>query len=78
MILETEEQEARVLADALATVLNQQQHGLYTGFRTPEETFAAYSSRAFRYPRADSSGRAEAAAYGPFVGVPENQLDRSA
>jgi hypothetical protein len=35
----------------------------------------AASGRVFRYPRGDSAGRAQAAAYGRSVGVPENQLD---
>jgi hypothetical protein len=46
-----------------------------TARRTPEETFVVYSGRILRYPRRDSSGRAEAAAYGRSLGVPENQLD---
>ncbi len=71
---EAEEQEAGVLAEALAKVLDHQ-HGWYTDFRTPDETFVVYSGRVFRYPRGDSSGRAEAAAYGRSVGVPEHELD---
>jgi hypothetical protein len=70
---EAEEQEAWILADALAKALDQ--HGWYADFRTPEETFVVYSGRIFRYPRGDSPGRAEAAAYGRSMGVPENQLD---
>lgn len=71
---EAEESDAGTLADALATVLDKQ-HGWYTDFRTPDETFVVYAGRVFRYPRGDSSGRAEAAAYGRSVGVPEQQLD---
>jgi hypothetical protein len=71
---EADEQEAGVLADALAKVLDHQ-HGWYTDFRTPDETFVVFSGRVFRYPRGDSSGRAEAADYARSVGVPEAQLD---
>jgi hypothetical protein len=72
---EAEEADAEVLAELLAEALDQP--GWYTDFRTPEETFVVYSGRIFRYPRRDSSGRAEAAAYGRSLGVPENQLDWS-
>jgi hypothetical protein len=71
---EAEERDAEDLADALATVLDQQD-GWYADFRTPDETFVVYSGRVFRYPRGDGPGRAEAAAYGRSVGVPEDQLD---
>ena len=71
---EAEEPDAGVLADALAKALDQR-HGWYTDFRTPDETFVVYSGRVFRYPRGDSSGRAEAAAYGRSASVPEHQLD---
>jgi len=71
---EAEEPDAGGLADALAKVLDKQ-GAWYTDFRTPDETFVVYFGRVFRYPRGDSSGRAEAAAYGRSVGVPEHQLD---
>jgi hypothetical protein len=71
---EAEEQGAGILALALAKALDQQ-HGWYTDFRTPDETFVVYSGRVFRYPRGDNAGRADAAAYGRSLGVPENQLD---
>ena len=71
---EAEESDAEALAGALAEVLNQQ-GGWYTDFCTPDETFVVYSGRVFRYPRGDSSGRAEAAAHGRSLGVPEHQLD---
>jgi hypothetical protein len=38
-------------------------------------TFVVFAGRIFRYPCGDASGRAEAAAYGRGVGVPEDQLD---
>jgi hypothetical protein len=71
---EADESQTVVLADALANVL-ERAGGWYTDFRTPKETFVVYSGRVFRYPRGDSAGRAEAAAYGRSVGVPEAQLD---
>lgn len=71
---EADESQAAVLADALADVL-ERSGGWYTDFRTPDETFVVYAGRVFRYPRGDSAGRAEAAAYGRSVGVPDNQLD---
>jgi hypothetical protein len=71
---EAEEPDAEVIADALAKVL-ERQHGWYADFRTPQETFVVYSGRVFRYPRGDRSGRAEAAAHGRSLGVPEDQLD---
>jgi hypothetical protein len=71
---EAAESDAGLLAAALATVLDKQ-HGWYTDFRTPDETFVVYSGRVFRYPRGDDEARAEAAAYGRSVGVPEDQLD---
>jgi hypothetical protein len=61
-------------ADAIANVLDRP-GGWYADFRTPAETFVVYAGRVFRYSRGDSAGRAEAAAYGRSVGVPENQLD---
>lgn len=71
---EADEPVAEAVAGALANVL-EKEHGWYADFRTPAETFVVYSGRVFRYPRGDSAGRAEAAAYGRSVGVPENQLD---
>ena len=71
---EAPEDDTEVLAEALATALKQR-HGWYADFRTPQETFVVYSGRVFRYPRGDSRGRAEAAAYGRAHGVPEHELD---
>ena len=71
---EAPEDDTEVLAEALATAL-EQRHGWYADFRTPQETFVVYSGRVFRYPRGDSRGRAEAAAYGRAHGVPEHELD---
>jgi hypothetical protein len=71
---EADDSEAAVLAGALANVLDRP-GGWYTDFRTADETFVIYAGRVFRYPRGDSAGRAEAAAYGRSLGVPDNQLD---
>lgn len=71
---EGDEGDAEPLAEALAKVL-EYDGGWYCDFRTPGETFVVYSGRVFRYPRGDGPGRAEAAAYGRSVGVPESQLD---
>jgi hypothetical protein len=49
--------------------------GWYCDFHTAEEIFVVFAGRAFRYPRGDVQGRAEAEAYGRFAGVPEAQLD---
>lgn len=71
---EADERDAELLAEALAQVL-EHDGGWYCDFRTPGETFVVYSGRIFRYPRGNGPGRAEAAAYGRSVGVPEPQLD---
>lgn len=71
---EADESHAGVLAGALADVLDRD-GGWYTDFRTADETFVVYAGRVFRYPRGDGAGRAEAAAHGRSVGVPEDQLD---
>jgi hypothetical protein len=71
---EADEADAGALAAAFSEVLDQP-GGWYVDFRTPAETFVVYARRVFRYPRGDASGRAEAAAYGRAVGVPEDQLD---
>jgi hypothetical protein len=34
-----------------------------------------FAGKIFRFPRGDEAGRAEAAAYGRSVGVPDHQLD---
>jgi hypothetical protein len=70
---EADEAVAGALAAAFSEVLDRP--GWYVDFRTPTETFVVFAGRIFRYPRGDASGRAEAAAYGRAVGVPEDQLD---
>jgi hypothetical protein len=70
---EADEADAEALAQLLADALDEP--GWYTDFRTPKETWVVYSGRIFRYPRGDTSGRAEAAAHGRSLGVPEDQLD---
>ncbi len=65
-------------ADRLATDLEgvlDPDGGWYCDFRNGAECFVVFSGRTFRYPRGDSTGRAEATAYGRSVGVPEEQLD---
>lgn len=69
-----DERDAEVLARALAEVL-EHEGGWYCDFHTPDETFVVYSGRVFRYRRGDTTGRAQAAAYGRSAGVPESQLD---
>jgi hypothetical protein len=49
--------------------------GWYCDFRTNDETIVVFAGQAFRYPRGDAPGRAEAERYGRSVGVPEAQLD---
>ncbi|MBO0804227.1 MAG: hypothetical protein J2P25_14280 [Nocardiopsaceae bacterium] len=71
---EADERDADTLAGGLAKAL-ERDGGWYADFRTPEETFVVFADRIFRYPRGDSSGRAEAADHGRSVGVPESQLD---
>jgi hypothetical protein len=70
---EADEADAEVLAQQLAEVLAQP--GWYTDFHTPQDTFVVFAGRIFRYPRGDSSGRADALAYGRSLGIPDNQLD---
>jgi hypothetical protein len=71
---EADEADGGALAAAFSEVLDQP-GGWYVDFRTPAETFVVFAGRIFRYPRGDALGRAEAAAYGRGVGVPEDQLD---
>lgn len=47
----------------------------YVDLSTAEETFVVYAGKVFRYRQGDAAGRAEAAAHGRSVGVPEEQLD---
>jgi len=61
---------AGLLADALA-----QPCGWYGDFRSPWETWVVFAGQIFRYPRGDTSARAEAEAYARSRGVPESQLD---
>lgn len=61
---------ARQLAAALAP-----DGGWYADFRTGDDHVVVYADTVFRYRRGDEAGRAEAAAYGRLVGVPEHQLD---
>ena len=49
--------------------------GWYCGLHAEEETIVVFAGRAFRYPRGDVRGRAEAETYARSAGVPEAQLD---
>ena len=68
------EEASEQLAGALADVIDAH-GGWYSHFNTGGETFVIYAKRIFRYPSGDARQRAEAAAYGRSVGVPEPQLD---
>jgi hypothetical protein len=76
ILFEADDDAAKPLADALAACL-EPQGGWYCDFSTGTEKFVVFAGRVFRYPRGDAAGRAEAAAYGRSVGVPEPQLDWS-
>lgn len=71
---EVEDQVVANLAKALSRSLDPS-GGWYCDFRTDAESFVVFAGRAFRYPRGEAEARAEAAAYGRSVGVPELQLD---
>ena len=66
--------EAERVARALARVIDAR-GGWYSHFNVAGETFVIFADRIFRYAAGDETGRAEAAAYGRSVGVPESQLD---
>ena len=66
--------DAGALAELLQAALDPV-GGWYCDYRSDDETFVVFSGRAFRYPRGDQVGRAEAKEYGRSVGVPEAQLD---
>jgi hypothetical protein len=70
---EADEAGADELARALAAALDQP--GWYVAFRSPAETFVVFPGRILRYPRGDDLGRAQAAAYGRQLALPESQLD---
>lgn len=76
IIFEADDDAAEPLATALADCLAPH-GGWYCDFNTDTEKFVVFAGRVFRYPRGDADGRAEAAAYGRSVGVPEPQLDWS-
>ena len=47
----------------------------YCDLASDKETVVVFAGRAFRYPRGDDGGRAEAETHARTVGVPETQLD---
>lgn len=71
---EFEEGDEERVAAALSEVISEQ-GGWYTNFTIDDETVVIFADRIFRYRRGDRAGRAEAAAYGQSVGVPDAQLD---
>jgi len=71
---EAPEEHTEALTGALREALDEPL-GWYCDFRSPEETFVVFAGRAFRYPRGDRAGRAEAEAYARAAGVPEAQVD---
>ena len=71
---EFEEGDAERVAAALSEVISEK-GGWYTNFTLDDETFVIFADRIFRYRLDDHAGRAEAAAYGRSVGVPDTQLD---
>ena len=73
---EVPDERAGALADLLTRAL-EPVGGWYCDFHTTDESFVVFADRAFRYPRGDGAGRAEATRYARSVGVPEHQLDWS-
>jgi hypothetical protein len=69
-----EETHVERVAAALSEVISEA-GGWYTNFTHDEETFVIFANRIFRYRRGDRAGRAEVAAYGSSIGVPDAQLD---
>jgi len=68
------EGDAERVATALSEVISEK-GGWYTNFTLQDETFVIFAGRVFRYRHDDHAGRAEVAAYGRSVGVPDAQLD---
>lgn len=71
---EAEDEVAGELSKSLAGSLLTE-GGWYADFTVQDEHVVVFADRVFRYPRGDEAGRAEAAAYGRSVGVPDHQLD---
>ena len=70
---EADEDQAADLVQAFADALDQP--GWYVDFRSPTDTWVVFPGRAFRHPRGDAAGRAEAQAHGRQLAIPETQLD---
>ncbi len=66
------EELSHVLADVLLS-----DHGWYANFRVGEDCVVVFAGKVFRYRVGDSTGRAEAVAYGIAAGTPRHQLDWS-
>ena len=67
------EADAEAFAEILAAALDTP--GWYADFRSETETVVVFPNQVFRYARGDSAARAEAAAFGRALGIPESQLD---
>jgi hypothetical protein len=74
---EAEDGQAAALATALSEAIDPA-GPWYVDFTTAERAFVVFAGKVFRYPRGDTSGRAEAAAYARSIGVPESQTDWAA
>jgi hypothetical protein len=71
---EADDAGADALAESLAGALRPD-GGWYCDFAVGSDRVVVFAGRAFRFPRGDRAGRAEAVAFGLTVGVPEHQLD---
>ena len=71
---EADEALAGDLAQAFAGAL-EDGPGWYVNFQSPTEAFVVFPGRIFRYPRGDTSGRADAQAHGRSLAIPDPQLD---
>jgi hypothetical protein len=70
---EADEAGAESLAHEFAAALDEP--GWYVNFESIKESFVVFPGRAFRYPRGDKAGRAEAQAHARRLAIPEWQLD---
>jgi len=71
---ETSDHHTQQLAQELAACLASD-GGWYADFRTGDERVVVFAGKVFSFQRGDTAARAEAAAHGRSVGVPEHQLD---
>lgn len=71
---EADDTAAEALSAALAAVLDAAP-GWYVDFHSASESFVVFPGRAFRYPRGDRAGRAQAEAHARLLSIPDSQLD---